>query len=154
TGTGSPGITRLGRNRRRNGSQAIGHSSPAAPGCGSRAAGPESRTLALRESPALRAGLFSSAIVLVRAEVSAARAASACAARKNTIPTTSGGDRMTFGRSFRRVLAVLPFCAALIGLGGGASAQGTARPMDQGLQLLGSEPSYLDLAAGAFDIQG
>ena len=61
---------------------------------------------------------------------------------------------MTFSRSFRRVLAVLPFCAALIGLGGGALAQGTARPMDQGLQLLGSEPSYLDLAAGAFDIQG
>ena len=61
---------------------------------------------------------------------------------------------MTFSRSFRRVLAVLPFCAALIGLDGEALAQGAARSMDQGLQLLGSEPSYLDLAAGAFDIQG
>ena len=62
---------------------------------------------------------------------------------------------MTFGSSLRRVLAVLSICAAPIVLGGSASlAQGTARPMDQGLQFLGSEPSYLDLAAGAFDIQG
>ncbi len=45
--------------------------------------------------------------------------------------------------------------ATLVGLGAGsASAQSTARPMDAGLQLLGDEPSYLDFAAGAFDIQG
>jgi len=54
-----------------------------------------------------------------------------------------------------RALLVVLGLAALIAFGtGAASAQGTARPMDAGLQLLGDEPSYLDLGAGAFDIQG
>jgi len=55
----------------------------------------------------------------------------------------------------RRALCALTVSAALIGIGAGtASAQSTARPMDAGLQLLGDEPSYIDLGAGAFDIQG
>lgn len=62
---------------------------------------------------------------------------------------------MTHGRSLRHAIRALSMVAALIGLGAGAvSAQGTARPMDGGLQLLSDEPSYIDLAAGAFDIQG
>ncbi|MGH7123044.1 MAG: acyloxyacyl hydrolase [Stellaceae bacterium] len=59
-----------------------------------------------------------------------------------------------FGFELRALFVVLGL-ATLVALdAGAASAQGTARPMDAGLQLLGNEPSYLDLAAGAFDIQG
>jgi lipid A 3-O-deacylase len=50
-----------------------------------------------------------------------------------------------------RALLVLAVVAAGIDA---AQAQTAQRPMDAGLQLLGNEPSYLDLGAGAFDIQG
>ena len=65
------------------------------------------------------------------------------------------GTSMTHGRWLGRALGALTVLASLIGPGAGtASAQSTARPMDAGLQLLSDEPSYIDLAGGAFDIQG
>jgi hypothetical protein len=52
-------------------------------------------------------------------------------------------------------MLVLLALLALIGLGGGpALAQSAAPAAERGLQVLGDEPSYLDLGAGAFDTQG
>ena len=57
-------------------------------------------------------------------------------------------------RVFRIVLGSAALLA-LVGFGAeAASAQTGASPADRGPQLLGDEPSYLDLGAGAFDIQG
>lgn len=57
---------------------------------------------------------------------------------------------MMFSGLSLRALFVLVVVAAGIDA---AQAQST-RPMDAGPQLLGNGPSYIDLGAGAFDIQG
>src|SRR5689334_19787185 len=61
---------------------------------------------------------------------------------------------MEHGTNLRRATGLLALLAVL-GLGGSAAlAQSPTRPADRGLQVLGDEPSYLDLGAGAFDMQG
>lgn len=60
---------------------------------------------------------------------------------------------MEHGTTLRRATGMLVLLA-LLGLGGGAALAQSPSPADRELQLLGDEPSYLDLGAGAFDIQG
>lgn len=43
---------------------------------------------------------------------------------------------------------------ALSGLGGSEAPAHTLSPADRGPELLGDEPSYLDLGVGVFNIQG
>ena len=70
---------------------------------------------------------------------------------RGNFPKETGMEHGTILRRTTGMLVLL----ALLGLGSGAAlAQSSPSPADRGLQLLGDEPSYLDLAAGAFDIQG
>ena len=58
---------------------------------------------------------------------------------------------MTYRTNFWRVLGMLAM-SLLVGLGTSAALAQTTPPRN--FQLLGDEPSYLDLGVGAFDIQG